>query len=143
MFVTVLQRDLQELLRDPRILSQARDLLDRFEISPHGYHTRDRPRRRRSVRRVLSQNSCFCPLYHTWKITSPNICSLKAYLEYAGKPTPLRQCLMITPPIVPLIDGDGHICRTIGEIKLTVDRTASGELVHDTQICGVSIHNYR
>jgi hypothetical protein len=44
---------------------------------------------------------------------------------------------MITPAIVPMIDEDGHVCRTIGEVKLTVDRTASGKLVHDTQICGV------
>lgn len=138
MFVTIPQQNFQEI-RDPKIWAQARDLFDRFNTSPHGYHARDRLRRKHSVRRSLSESWCICPQYRTWKITSPDICSLKACLEYAGKPTPLRQCLMITPPIVPMIDEDGHSCRTIGEVTLTVDRTASGKLVHDTQICGVSM----
>ncbi|KAF8347610.1 hypothetical protein F5887DRAFT_956637 [Amanita rubescens] len=116
------------LLCDPTIVSQAKSLLNKFKISPHGCdRTRVRPRRKRSVRRSLSQNSCFCPLYRTWKITSPNTCTLKACLKYAGKPTPLSQCLMVTPAIVPMIDEGGHICRTIGKVALTVDRTASDD----------------
>jgi hypothetical protein len=127
MFSTVPQRFLQGL-RDAKSLIRAKELLDRFETAPGGGgNGRDR------VRRKQPENGCACTQGRDWKITSRNICSLKAGLEYAGKPTALRQCLMVTPPIIPMIDNDGQVCRTIVEVNLTVDRTASGKSVHDIQ----------
>ncbi|KAK2463984.1 hypothetical protein APHAL10511_004035 [Amanita phalloides] len=73
----------------------------------------------------LSENCCICPLYRAWKITRPEGCSLKASLVYACTQSPSLQCIMVTPPIVPFINVDGQVCRTIGEVRLTVDRTTS------------------
>ena len=133
MFATVLQRFLQGL-RDAKTLIRAKELLDRFESAPNGGgNGGDRVRRKQSTRRSLSENGCACTQGRDWKITSQNVCSLKACLEYAGQPTALRQCLMVTPPIIPMIDNDGQVRRTIVEVNLTVDRTAFGKSVHDIQ----------
>lgn len=112
---------------------KAKDLLNGFQTAPNEGNGRDRVKRKQSTRRSLSENGCVCTQGRGWKITSPNVCSLKASLEYAGKPTALRQCLMVTPLIIPMIDNDGQVCRTIVEVNLTVDRIAYGKLVHDLQ----------
>ena len=125
-FATFFQRVLQGL-RNSQSLIQAKDHLDKFQTVPEGCSGYERWKWKQS----LSENWCVCTQYHAWKITSPNICSLKACLEYTGNEIALHQCLMVTPPIIPMIDKDGQVCRTIGEVNLTVDRTASGKLVHN------------
>ncbi|KAF8622311.1 hypothetical protein AX15_007120 [Amanita polypyramis BW_CC] len=73
----------------------------------------------------LSEACCLCPLYRLWKVTSSDACSLKASLEYTGTPEANLQCLMVSPPIMPMIDKGGQVHRAIREVALTVDRTTS------------------
>ncbi|KAK2467649.1 hypothetical protein APHAL10511_000504 [Amanita phalloides] len=118
-------------LYDLTIASHTKTLLAKLQL-PHVGNINDLTRRKSTnevkrrqsiIDRSPSEDCCVCPWYRAWKITSTDMCSLRASLEYACTPNPFLQCLMVTPPIMPIINEDGQVCRTIGEVRLTVDRT--------------------